>query len=84
MSSIRGVTVEEAVRRPHPDRHNIWELIVHAAYWKYRVCARLTDLPRGSFTLKGSNFFRAVLTPTRRLSRALRRMTSITRARFSF
>lgn len=57
MSSVRGITFEEAARRPHPDRHNIWELVVHAAYWKYRVCARLTNLPRGSFTLKGSNFF---------------------------
>ena len=30
---------------------------MHCAYWKYRVCARLTHLPRGSFGLKGSNFF---------------------------
>lgn len=56
-SSLRGVGLDEAVFRPGADRHNIWELLVHAAYWKYRVCALLTDLPRGSFELKGSNFF---------------------------
>ncbi len=57
MSSLQGVDPEAAAWRPDPDRHNVWELVVHAAYWKYRVCALLTSLPRGSFGLKGSNFF---------------------------
>ncbi|HEX5109592.1 MAG TPA: DinB family protein [Vicinamibacterales bacterium] len=56
--SIRGVRLEEAVWRPGPSRHNIWELVVHAAYWKYRVVRRLTGAPRGSFALVGSNWFR--------------------------
>lgn len=55
--SLRGLTVEEAAWRPAPDRRNIWELILHAAYWKYTVLRRLTDTPRGSFPLKGSNFW---------------------------
>ena len=55
--SIRGLTAERAARRPRPDRHNIWELVVHAAYWKYAVTRRLTGQKRGSFPLKGSNFF---------------------------
>lgn len=55
--ALRGVTPEQAAWRPQPERHNIWELTVHCAYWKYRVCAKLTDLPRGSFDLEGSNFF---------------------------
>ena len=42
--------------RPGPDRHNIWELIVHAAYWKYVAWRRLTGAKRGSFPLAGSNF----------------------------
>ena len=55
--SIRGLSAERAARRPRPERHNIWELVVHAAYWKYAVTRRLTGQKRGSFPLKGSNFF---------------------------
>jgi uncharacterized damage-inducible protein DinB len=56
-SSIRGVRAEEAAWRPGPGRHNIWELVLHAAYWKYVVRRRLTAEKRGSFVLPGSNFF---------------------------
>ena len=31
-------------------RHNIWELMVHAAYWKYTALRRLTGGARGSFS----------------------------------
>jgi len=55
--SIRGVSATQASRRPRPRRHNIWEIVVHAAYWKYVVWRKLTDEPRGSFPLKGSNWF---------------------------
>jgi uncharacterized damage-inducible protein DinB len=54
--SIRGLTPERAAWRPAPSRHNIWELIVHAAYWKYIGLRRLTSGARGSFPLKGSNW----------------------------
>lgn len=57
MGSIRGVKPADAAWRPHPSRHNIWELIVHAAYWKYAVYRRFAGKARGSFPLKGSNFF---------------------------
>ena len=56
--SLRGVSVRDAARRPQPGRHNIWELVVHAAYWKYAVTRRLTGAKRGSFPLAGSNFFK--------------------------
>src|SRR4029450_11912170 len=56
--SIRGVRFDQAVRRPRPSRHNIWETVVHAAYWKYAVSRRFTGSTRGSFPLKGSNWFR--------------------------
>jgi hypothetical protein len=56
-ASIRGVTAHQAAWRPAPGRHNIWELVLHAAYWKYVVRRRLSGEKRGSFVLKGSNFF---------------------------
>jgi uncharacterized damage-inducible protein DinB len=56
--SIRGISPEQAAWRPRADRHNIWELVVHAAYWKYTALRRLTGQARGSFPLKGSNWFR--------------------------
>jgi len=55
--SIRGLTAEAASWRPRPGRHNIWETVVHAAYWKYAVRRRLVGEKRGSFPLTGSNWF---------------------------
>jgi uncharacterized damage-inducible protein DinB len=55
--SIRRVSSMQAARRPAPRRHNIWEIVVHAAYWKYSAWRRLTGQPRGSFPFKGSNWF---------------------------
>ena len=55
--AIRGVTAKQAAWRPGPQRHNIWEETVHAAYWKYAVRRRIEGGKRGSFALKGSNFF---------------------------
>ncbi len=55
--SLRGLTQEEAAWRPGPGRHNIWEVVLHTAYWKYIVRRRLLGEKRGSFPLKGSNWF---------------------------
>ena len=55
--SVRRVAAKQAVWRPSPRRHNIWEEVVHAAYWKYAVARRFTGEGRGSFPLKGSNWF---------------------------
>jgi hypothetical protein len=55
--ALRGVSARDAARRPAPGRHNIWEIAVHAAYWKYAVRRRLTGERRGSFALAGSNWF---------------------------
>ena len=55
--SIRGVEPATAAARPAPNRHNIWEHVIHAAYWKYVVRRRLLGEKRGSFALKGSNWF---------------------------
>ena len=55
--TLRGVDARTAAWRPAPGRHNVWELAVHAAYWKYAVRRRLTGEKRGSFPLEGSNWF---------------------------
>ena len=55
--AIRGVTAKQAAWRPGIGRHNIWEETLHAAYWKYAVRRRIEGGKRGSFALKGSNFF---------------------------
>lgn len=55
--SIKGVTGKQAAWRPAPGRHNIWEVTLHAAYWKYAVRRRIQGGKRGSFALEGSNFF---------------------------
>lgn len=55
--SIRRVRAEDAAWRPAPGRHNIWETVVHAAYWKYIVRRRILAVARGSFSLEGSNWF---------------------------
>src|SRR5262245_26759857 len=56
--SVRRVTPAQAAWRATPRRHNIWEIVVHAAYWKYAAARRFTGGTRGSFPLKGSNWFR--------------------------
>jgi DinB superfamily len=55
--SLKGVTAKQAAWRPGKGRHNIWELTLHAAYWKYAARRRLVGGKQGSFVLKGHNFF---------------------------
>ena len=55
--SLKGVSAKQAAWRPGRGRHNIWEIALHAAYWKYAVRRKLQAGKRGSFVLKGSNFF---------------------------
>jgi hypothetical protein len=57
LGSVRGLKARAAAKRPAPGRHSIWELTVHAAYWKYAVRRSLTAEKRGSFALTGSNWF---------------------------
>src|SRR5262245_43185746 len=55
--SLRGVKAPLAAWRPAEGRHNIWELVMHAAYWKYAVWRLLIGEKKGSFLPKGSNWF---------------------------
>lgn len=55
--SLRGLSARRAAWRPAPGRHNVWEVAIHAAYWKYVVWRQLTGEKRGSFARRGSNWF---------------------------
>jgi uncharacterized damage-inducible protein DinB len=55
--SLRGISAEQAAWRPNPGRHNIWELALHAAYWKYIIARRLRRGEEMHFPVSGSNWF---------------------------
>jgi hypothetical protein len=54
--ALRGVTPRAALRRPGRGRHNIWEMTLHLAYWKYVVRRRLTGDKTLNFPRVGSNW----------------------------
>jgi uncharacterized damage-inducible protein DinB len=64
--ALRGVDAGQAAWRPAPGCHNIWELALHAAYWKYAVRRMLTGEKRGAFAAAGSNWFARPVSPTER------------------
>jgi len=68
--SLRGVPFQQLVSRPASDRHNIRDIVLHAAYWKYANWRRLTGEKRGSFPLDGSNWFAQPAPPTEKAWRA--------------
>ena len=68
--SLRGITARQAIWRPGRGRHSIWELALHAAYWKYVVLRRLRNQKRGSFPMRGSNWFARRAVPDERAWRA--------------
>ena len=55
--SLRTIDAVQASWRPARGRHNIWEIVVHAAYWKYTVRRRITGDRRGSFAYPGHDWF---------------------------
>ena len=57
LGSIRRVPATLAARRPGRGRHSIADITVHCAYWKYAIRRRIRSEKRGSFALKGSNWF---------------------------
>jgi uncharacterized damage-inducible protein DinB len=56
LGSVRGVSPEVASWKPYPDRHSIWDLTLHIAYWNYAVERRLTGGPSGGFPRSPSNW----------------------------
>ena len=55
--ALRGLDLHTLAWRPAEGRHNIWEVAVHAAYWKYAAWRRIAGGRLGGFPLKGSNWF---------------------------
>jgi uncharacterized damage-inducible protein DinB len=56
LGALRGLTPEIAAWKPYPDRHSIWALALHVAYWNYAVRRRITGEARGGFPRDPSNF----------------------------
>ena len=57
-ASLRRVSAEQAQWLPPGGRRCIAEIVLHCAYWKYAIRRQLRGDQRGSFGLKGSNWFR--------------------------
>lgn len=56
--SLSRVDAVTAAWRPPGARRSIADIVVHCAYWKYALRRRLTGGKRGSFPLRGSNWFK--------------------------
>lgn len=57
LGSLRGVGCRQAAWKPDPERHSIWELTLHVAYWKYAVRRRLDpSVRRGAFPRSPANW----------------------------
>jgi hypothetical protein len=56
--SLRRLDAKQALWRPGKGRHNVWEIVLHCAYWKYAVRRRITGEKTGSFPYKGSNWIK--------------------------
>ncbi len=54
--SLRRVKLPELIWRPGKGRHNIWEIALHCAYWKYVVWRRITGAKMGAFPRKPSDW----------------------------
>jgi len=54
--TIRGMSARQALWRPGRKRHCIWDLVLHAAYWKCIVRRRLLRDPSISFPRDGANW----------------------------
>ncbi len=55
--SLRGLDYKQALWRPARGRHNIWEIIVHCAYWEYIGRRRILEDEKLNFPIKGSDWF---------------------------
>lgn len=56
LGALRGISPEMAAWRPYPDRHSMWALALHVAYWNYAVWRRIMGAARGGFPRSPSNF----------------------------
>ncbi|MEO8036558.1 MAG: DinB family protein, partial [Acidobacteriota bacterium] len=56
-AALRGVTPTQAAWKPGVDRHSVWELMLHCAYWKFVARRRLTGERGVPFPRSGRNDF---------------------------
>lgn len=56
MGCLRGVSADEAAWKPAPDRHSIWELALHIAYWNYSVRRYLDSEAKKGFGRSPANW----------------------------
>jgi hypothetical protein len=56
-AALKGINGREAAKRLGPGRHNIWELTIHATYWKFAVRRQLLGGTRGLYNEEGRNWF---------------------------
>lgn len=64
--AVQAVDPAEALWRPMPNRHCIWDLVLHCAYWKYAVRRRLAGAGRRGFPRSPSNWPRVPDRPDER------------------
>ncbi len=62
--SLKGLKLDELLWLPQPKRHNIWEIALHCAYWKYVVYRKLTGGKKGTFPRKPSDWPTTPKSPT--------------------
>src|SRR5688572_24602893 len=66
-AALRGVRPDEAAWKPQPKRNSIWQLVLHAAFWKSTVRQRLDpQRAEGPFPRSPANFPAIPETPTPR------------------
>jgi len=56
MGALRGVDHKQAAWKPYPDRHSIWELALHIAYWNYTVTRCFIQEDSAVFGRSPANF----------------------------
>jgi hypothetical protein len=54
--SLRGLKLKELLFRLGKNRHCIWEIALHCAYWKYIIYRKITNSKKGEFPRAPSNF----------------------------
>lgn len=42
LKQVSGLTPEQALYKPSPDRHGIWQIVRHVSYWKHWAITYLT------------------------------------------
>lgn len=62
--ALRGLAPDLALFRPAPKRRSVWELLLHAAYWKYVVRRAIEGEGTPPFPRSPSNWPRVPAEPT--------------------